>query len=122
MRAQEFLQNGVFRQPRDDGAPRPTGETFMRTMGRKPPGVPYVVTSKAPEKRSEDWRRVVAVFVTGQAWQFKGWPHDVRPSRLQHTCVQTLCDSHMCSVCHHTAGTTLRPLEGMSGGERAAAH
>lgn len=77
---QEFLQNGVYRQPRDDGAPRPTEETFMRTIGRKPPGVPYVVTSKAPEKRSEDWRRVVAVFVTGQAWQFKGWPHDVSSS------------------------------------------
>ena len=79
--AQEFLQNGVYRQPRDDGAPRPTEETFMRTIGRKPPGVPYVVTSKAPEKRSEDWRRVVAVFVTGQAWQFKGWPHDVSSIR-----------------------------------------
>ena len=95
----------------------------MRTMGRKPPGVPYVVTSKAPEKRSEAWRRVVAVFVTGQAWQFKGWPHDVSSSCPAGALgVQSLFDSHMCSVCHHSAGTTLRPLEGKSGGERAVAH
>ena len=50
----------------------------MRTMGRKPPGVPYVITSKAPHASSNDWRRVVAVFVSGQAWQFKDWPHQAR--------------------------------------------
>ena len=74
---QDFLENGVYRQPSEDGGPRQTEEKLMRKMARKEPGVPYLVTSKAPDKRSEDWRRVVAVFVTGQTWQFKGWPHEV---------------------------------------------
>ncbi len=74
---QDFLENGVYRHPSEDGAPKQTAEKFMRKMGRKEPGIPYLVTSKAPDKRSEEWRRVVAVFVTGQTWQFKGWPHEV---------------------------------------------
>ena len=36
--------------------------------------VKYEVTDKAPHKRSEDWARVVAVFVSGKEWQFKDWP------------------------------------------------
>ena len=75
---QDFLENGVYRQPSE--APKQTAEKFMRKMGRKEPGVPYLVTSKAPDKRSEEWRRVVAVFVTGQTWQFKEWPHEVDPA------------------------------------------
>ena len=74
---QDFLEAGVYRQPSEAGAPKQTAEKFMRKMGRKDPGVPYLVTCKAPDKRSEEWRRVVAVFVTGQTWQFKGWPHEV---------------------------------------------
>ena len=74
MPLQEFLQHGVYKLPHEalpDGAPRPAVDKFMRTMGREPPGVPYVITSKAPDIKSNDWRRVVAVFVSGQTWQFK---------------------------------------------------
>ena len=83
MSLQEFLQHGVYKLPHEalpEGAPRPAVEKFMRTMGRKPPGVPYVITSKAPDTRSNDWRRVVAVFVSGQTWQFKDWPFKARPA------------------------------------------
>lgn len=79
---QEFLENGVYRQPQEAGGPRQAAEKFVRTMGRKSPGIPYLVTSKAPDTKSEDWRRVVAVFVTGQTWQFKGWPHEVFSSPI----------------------------------------
>ena len=81
MPLQEFLQHGVYKLPHEalpDGAPRPAVDKFMRTMGRKPPGVPYVLTSKAPDIKSNDWRRVVAVFVSGQTWQFKDWPFKAR--------------------------------------------
>ena len=83
---QDFLESGVYKQPHmalPDGAPRQIEERFMRTMGRKLPGVPYMVTSKAP-KKSTEWNRVVAVFVTGQTWQFKDWPHKACLCRL-HT-------------------------------------
>ena len=59
MPLQEFLQHGVYKLPHQalpDGAPRPAVDKFMRTMGREPPGVPYVITSKAPDIKSNDWR------------------------------------------------------------------
>ena len=49
--------------------------TFLRKVGRPKP-VLYEVTDKNPTKK--EWNRVVAVFVTGQAWQFKEWPNEVR--------------------------------------------
>ena len=51
-----------------------------RSIGREPP-VTYHVTDRAPDRGSKDWARVVAVFVTGAAWQFKGWPFKARTHR-----------------------------------------
>lgn len=34
----------------------------------------YMVMDNPAKLSAQDWNRVVAVFVTGQAWQFKGWP------------------------------------------------
>lgn len=36
--------------------------------------VPYKVLDQPLKLRPQDWDRVVAVFVQGPAWQFKGWP------------------------------------------------
>lgn len=36
----------------------------------------YVITDVTPDKRSKDWDRVAGVFVMGQFWQFKDWPHE----------------------------------------------
>ncbi|KAK2163897.1 hypothetical protein LSH36_72g00007 [Paralvinella palmiformis] len=36
--------------------------------------VPYRVIDNPLKLSSDDWGRVVAVFVQGPAWQFKGWP------------------------------------------------
>ena len=103
MPLQEFLQHGVYKLPHEalpDGAPRPAVDKFMRTMGREPPGVPYVITSKAPDIRSNDWRRVVAVFVSGQTWQFKDWPHKARPAPADRPLKRSLCrHPFMQSVC-----------------------
>lgn len=43
---------------------------------KKPDGrtVPYRVIDQPNRLQLEEWNRVVAVFVQGQAWQFKGWP------------------------------------------------
>ena len=36
--------------------------------------VPYRVIDSPAKLRPNDWNRVVAVFVAGPQWQFKGWP------------------------------------------------
>ncbi|VDN36124.1 unnamed protein product [Dibothriocephalus latus] len=36
--------------------------------------VPYRVIDQPNKLQPDEWNRVVAVFVQGQAWQFKGWP------------------------------------------------
>lgn len=42
--------------------------------------VPYRVIDNPSKLTNADWDRVVAVFVMGQAWQFKGWPWDGNPT------------------------------------------
>ncbi|CAG7815804.1 unnamed protein product [Allacma fusca] len=41
--------------------------------------VPYRVIDNPQKLSLIDWERVVAVFVNGPAWQFKGWPWDGNP-------------------------------------------
>jgi parafibromin len=42
--------------------------------------VPYRVIDNPSKLTNADWDRVVAVFVMGQAWQFKGWPWEGNPT------------------------------------------
>jgi hypothetical protein len=75
---QEFLERGVYKSSevaRKEGAKKESRLTITRTIGRAKP-LPYEITDKTPEKK-EDWERVVAVFVTGATWQFKGFPDKV---------------------------------------------
>ena len=44
--------------------------------------VPYRVIDNPAKLTNADWERVVAVFVMGQAWQFKGWPWDGNPTQI----------------------------------------
>ncbi|XP_052093562.1 parafibromin-like [Mytilus californianus] len=41
--------------------------------------VPYRIIDSAAKLSTDDWDRVVAVFVQGPAWQFKGWPWNGNP-------------------------------------------
>ncbi|KAK9823446.1 hypothetical protein WJX72_002818 [[Myrmecia] bisecta] len=71
-----LLEDGVYKTPeacKAEGVKRQSMLLINRTMGRPKP-LMYHVMDKAPE-RSGDWARVVAVFVQGKAWQFKGWPY-----------------------------------------------
>ena len=65
---------------RAGGVRKQSMEVVARSIGREPPAT-YHVTDRAPDKGSKDWARVVAVFVTGAAWQFKGWPFKARAHR-----------------------------------------
>ncbi|XP_064616163.1 parafibromin-like [Liolophura sinensis] len=44
--------------------------------------VPYRIIDNPLKLTNEDWDRVVAVFVQGPAWQFKGWPWDGNPVEI----------------------------------------
>uniref|UniRef100_A0A8C6NWA3 Parafibromin n=1 Tax=Nothobranchius furzeri TaxID=105023 RepID=A0A8C6NWA3_NOTFU len=58
--------NEVLLQRRKDQV-QPGGTTLNVT-------VPYRVIDQPLKLAPQDWDRVVAVFVQGPAWQFKGWP------------------------------------------------
>lgn len=48
--------------------------TVTVNRGRNRAGsVPYQIVDNIQRLRVEDWKRVVAVFVQGNLWQFKGW-------------------------------------------------
>lgn len=44
--------------------------------------VPYRIIDNPYKLSTEDWDRVVAVFVMGPAWQFKGWPYGGNPVEI----------------------------------------
>jgi hypothetical protein len=44
--------------------------------------VPYRIIDNPQKLSPADWDRVVAVFVMGPAWQFKGWPWDGNPTEI----------------------------------------
>ncbi|CAH0394551.1 unnamed protein product [Bemisia tabaci] len=44
--------------------------------------VPYRVIDNPQKLTNADWDRVVAVFVMGPTWQFKGWPWDGNPIEI----------------------------------------
>lgn len=44
--------------------------------------VPYRVVDNPGRLSAAEWDRVVAVFVQGPAWQFKGWPWDGNPVQI----------------------------------------
>ena len=44
--------------------------------------VPYRVIDNPQKLTNADWDRVVAVFVMGPAWQFKGWPWEGNPVEI----------------------------------------
>lgn len=75
MNAADFLENSSYvtiEEKRKSGAPREKERLISRIL---PNGVrsKYLLIDN-PKLGSKDWERVVAVFATGQGWQFKDWP------------------------------------------------
>ncbi|XP_030543393.1 protein CDC73 homolog [Rhodamnia argentea] len=74
----EFLEDGVF-IPTDVKAKqmkglKPDCITVQKKFSRDRVVTAYEVRDKPSALKSEDWDRVVAVFVLGKEWQFKDWP------------------------------------------------
>lgn len=82
--ATDILQDFKFISPQDKmkaGAKRQNELTInhLRSDGRT---VPYRVVDQPMRLQPDEWNRVVAVFVQGQAWQFKGWPYGGDPALI----------------------------------------
>lgn len=59
-------------------------ENELLIQRRKADGntVPYRIVDNPSKLQPEEWDRVVAVFVQGPAWQFKGWPWGGNPVEI----------------------------------------
>ncbi len=44
--------------------------------------VPYRIIDNPLKLSPSDWERVIAVFITGPAWQFKSYPYDGNPVQI----------------------------------------
>jgi hypothetical protein len=74
LNAVDFLQNGVYYSSNEKRSAGQVGEkekSFYRKTSNG--SVKYKVIDSPQLLKKEDWARVVAVFVFGEAWQFKSW-------------------------------------------------
>ena len=81
--AKSFLEKGEYKsweEAREEleqsSKKKESHASVWRAMGKKDPSqddVEFVVTDVPPTKK-EEWKRVVAVFCNGKAWQFKDFP------------------------------------------------
>mmetsp|Transcript_8233 Transcript_8233/g.12410 ORF Transcript_8233/g.12410 Transcript_8233/m.12410 type:complete len:377 (+) Transcript_8233:65-1195(+) len=76
---EDLLDKGAFVNPntkrQESGSSKPTQVVFQRkSFSDATKDCKYMVIDNIKELKKEDWVRVVAVFVSGAEWQFKGWP------------------------------------------------
>lgn len=85
--AKEFLCDGVYYRPTDPNLeanrnpPATKVQAFLRKMTDNSTK-PYKIIDDATKLPDQDWDRVVAVFVSGQLWQFRGWKYSDPTSLL----------------------------------------
>ncbi|CAG0922104.1 unnamed protein product [Notodromas monacha] len=82
--AREILQDLKFVTTEEKRASMMRRENDCLIQRSKDGGltVPYRVIDNTNRLTNADWDRVVAVFVMGPAWQFKGWPWDGNPVEI----------------------------------------
>lgn len=82
--AKEVLQDLKYLSPEDkkaqSGGLKRENEVLIQRRKDGNTTVPYRVIDNPAKLTNADWDRVVAVFVMGQAWQFKGWPWEGNPT------------------------------------------
>lgn len=82
--AKEILQDLRFLSTEEKKAQGCTRENELLLQRRKDDNVTvhYRVIDNPSKLTPQDWHRVVAVFVMGPAWQFKGWPWNGNPVEI----------------------------------------
>jgi len=82
--AKDILQELRFvstEEKKASGAKR-DNEVLLQRRKESNLTVPYRIIDNPQKLSPADWDRVVAVFVMGPAWQFKGWPWDGNPVEI----------------------------------------
>jgi parafibromin len=103
----EFLEDGVFvpseERMRAMKGGKPESVTVQKKLmvradraGTTAASMSFEVRDKPTSLKSDDWGRVVAVFVLGKEWQFKDWPFKdhVEIFNRGEGLVLPLCTSH----------------------------
>uniref|UniRef100_A0A7E4WE24 CDC73_C domain-containing protein n=1 Tax=Panagrellus redivivus TaxID=6233 RepID=A0A7E4WE24_PANRE len=62
--------------------PRKENEVLIHRRKENGQTVPYRIVDNPLRLTEDEWSRVVAVFVQGPAWQFKGWHWDGNPTDI----------------------------------------
>lgn len=82
--AKAILQDLKYIDSKSGEMPR-DGEILIQRRKQNDPNpvlIPYKVIDNPLKLGEGDWERVVAVFVQGPAWQFKGWPWNGNPVEI----------------------------------------
>jgi len=84
LNAKEILEELKYVSTEERRAAGAKRENDVLIQRRKEGGltVPYRIIDNPGRLTNADWERVVAVFVMGQAWQFKGWPFPGGPVEI----------------------------------------
>ncbi|KEY74289.1 hypothetical protein S7711_00446 [Stachybotrys chartarum IBT 7711] len=84
--ARSFLQDGMFVPP-DTGASTASMLHVQRTIRYIDPNRPmrFILVEGSEQFKPEYWNRVVAVFTTGQTWQFKNYKWSNPNELFKHT-------------------------------------
>ncbi|XP_013421430.1 parafibromin-like [Lingula anatina] len=82
--AKDILQDLKFVSTEDKRAQGTKRDNEVLIQRGKDGGttVPYRIIDSIAKLNPDDWDRVVAVFVQGPAWQFKGWPWGGNPVEI----------------------------------------
>lgn len=82
--ARDILQDLKFVSTEEKKAQGAKRDNEILLQRRKEGGltVPYRIVDNPGKLNHSDWERVVAVFVMGPSWQFKGWPWDGNPVEI----------------------------------------
>jgi len=84
-----FLQDGVFVPP-DSSTYTASASTSILNISRQvssidPAPMRFIIVDTPEQFKPEYWSRVVAVFTTGQAWQFKSYKWQQPQDLFRHT-------------------------------------
>lgn len=83
LNAKAFLENGIFTQFDPHATQKPKMETVNRSNSTFS-SLHYKIIDDPTKLLNEEWDRVVAAFVTGQQWQFRGWKYSNPVDLFQH--------------------------------------
>lgn len=72
----------ITTEEKKNGGAKRENEILIQRRKEASVTVPYRVVDNPQKLTNAEWERVVAVFVMGPSWQFKGWPWDGNPVEI----------------------------------------